>query len=184
MMEPHAVKSVVRAPSSVPGSPISRLAHLLFLGCFLMTFFFPTIAGAGDVSGGLPQGDMGAATIKMLGALLLVLGIIIGLFYLAKRLRWGRLSFNRYPAMRMIGTLSLAPKRSVAMVEVCGQWLVLGVGSETVTLLCRLDNPPVLESSGKLESGNSSGFQSLLRKKIWSKSSTQGETGEINEKSC
>jgi len=163
---------------------MSCFVHLLFFGCFLMNFFFPTIAGAGDGSGGLPQGDLGAATLKMLGALLLVLAIIIGLFYLAKRLRWGRLSFNRYPAMRMISTLSLAPKRSVAMIEVSGHWLVLGVGSESVTLLCELEEPPVLESSGASETGNYSGFQSLLRQTIVRKFPAKGEMGDGNEKSA
>jgi flagellar biosynthetic protein FliO len=163
---------------------MSRFACLIFFGCLSMSFFFPAFAGAEDGSGGLPQGGMGAATVKMLGALLLVLAVIIGLYYVARRLRWGRLSFNRYPAMRMIGSLSLAPKRSVAMVEVCGQWLVLGVGSESVTLLCRLEEPPARESSGASESGNRSGFQSLLRQKILRKSPLQGEMGDMNEKSA
>jgi len=183
MMGTHPVKPLLKTPSSDSGCFMPCFAHLFFVGCFLMSLIFPTIAGAEDGSGGLPQGDLGAATLKMLGALLLVLGIIIGLFYLAKRLRWGGMPLNRYPAMRMIGTLTLAPKRSVAMVEVCGQWLVLGVGSETVNLLCKLEEPPVLESSGALESGNGSLFQSLLRQKIFRKSPVQGKVGEVNGKS-
>ncbi len=182
MMGAHTLKYLLKTPSLLPGRPMSWFVRLLFFGCLSMNFFIPTLAAAGDGTGGLPQGDMGAATLRMLGALLLVVVIIIGLYYLARRLRWGRLSLNRYPAMRMIGSLNLAPKRSVAMVEVCGQWLVLGVGSETVTLLCKLQEPPVSESSGASESGNSSGFQTLLRQKILRRSPVQREMRDRNEK--
>jgi len=183
MMGTHPVKPLLKTRSSDAGYSIPRFAHLFLVGCFLMNLCFPAIAGAGDGSGGLPQGNLETTSFKMLGALLLVLGIILGLFYLAKRLRWGGMSLNRYPAMRMIGTLTLAPKRSVAVVEVCGQWLVLGVGSETVNLLCKLEEPPVPESSGAPESGNGGLFQSLLRQKILRKSPVQGKVGEVNEKS-
>lgn len=137
---------------------------------FLIAFFL--CAGKGRAAGGaevnLPQGDMGLASLKMGAALLLVIGVIFGLYYLSRKIRDGRFSLNRYSAMRVIGSLSLAPKRSIALVEVCDEWLVLGIGTESITLLRRIEDPPVKNSEAITPTGGgtSGSFQSLLRRKI------------------
>ena len=132
-----------------------------------------TGTAAGDAATRFPEGNMGMASLKMGAALLLVIGLIFGLYYLSRKIRDGRFSLNRYPAMRVIGSLSLAPKRSIALVEVCGEWLVLGVGAESITLLRRIETPP-LDGNGAVSgtAGNNGSFQSFLRRKI--KRSTTG----------
>lgn len=123
-----------------------------------------------------PQGNMGMASLKMGAALLLVIGVIFGLYYLSKRIRDSRFSLNKYSTMRVIGSLSLAPKRSIALVEVCGEWLVLGIGMESVTLLRRIEAPPVNDNETMSTTGGTVGsFQSLLRRKI--KRPTTGNSG-------
>jgi flagellar protein FliO/FliZ len=90
--------------------------------------------------------DFGTAALKASGSLLLVVGLIICLLFLVKRLRFGGLPHSGYPRMRLLGRLHLAPKRAIALVEVEDQWLVLGVGTESVSLISRVARPP--ESDG------------------------------------
>jgi flagellar biosynthetic protein FliO len=159
----------------------------LWTGFLTFALFFFTIlpicaaGAAGDGPPTIPDGNMGMASLKMGAALLLVIAMIFALYYLSRKIKDGRFSLNRYPAMRIIGSLSLAPKRSIALVEVCGEWLVLGVGTETITLLRRFEDPPTTNneavSSG---SGTGGGFQSLLRKKIKRSSSVNGSIREKN----
>ena len=110
--------------------------------------------------------DFGSVSLKMAGSLILVLGLIIGLYYLFKRLRPGSLSFNNYPEMRLIGTLNLAPKKSIALIEICDQWLVVGIGAENVTLISKLDRTPDINDTDTLPTGNEGRFHSLLQNRF------------------
>lgn len=106
--------------------------------------------------------DFGMASIKMLGSLIIVLGLIIGLFVLLTRLRVNSLSVSRFPNMRVIRNLNLGPKRSVALIEICDQWLLLGIGTESVNLIKEIPRPSG-EESEILEQNGTRGFHSLLR---------------------
>jgi len=86
-------------------------------------------------------GELGNITLKMVGSLVFIIGLILLFVYLLKRFRLGPLSLNRSPVFRLLGSLNLAPKRSIALVEIHNQWLVLGVGTERVTLLSKMDRP-------------------------------------------
>lgn len=109
--------------------------------------------------------EFGSATIKMIGYLVLIVGLIICLAYGLKRFRPGGLSRGRSPVMKLIGTLNLAPKRAVALIEVCDQWLLIGVGTESVNLISKVESPPTGESTGSVDAGGEKGFQSVLRNK-------------------
>ncbi|MFH1491512.1 MAG: flagellar biosynthetic protein FliO [Pseudomonadota bacterium] len=123
-------------------------------------------------------GDFGAASIKMVGSLMLILGLIIGLFYLLKRFRLNAFSMGKNPMMRHIGTLSLAPKRSLALVEICGQWLVVGIGADNITLISRVDAP---SETGQFENHPDAGrhaFHTLLREKAHGILRGRGKNGK------
>ena len=107
--------------------------------------------------------DFAAVSIKMAGSLVLILGIIIVLFYLFKRLRLGPLSHNKFPEMRILGTLSLAPKRAIALIEVCDQWLIVGIGTENVTLISKLVRPTEVFNSGDEIPSKERRFRSILQ---------------------
>jgi flagellar protein FliO/FliZ len=87
--------------------------------------------------------EFGATSVKMLGSLMIVLGMILIFFYLAKRLKLrSGLRSGEIPEMRLIETLNLAPKRGLALVEFSGQWLIVGIGAESVSLIAQMDRPP------------------------------------------
>ena len=93
--------------------------------------------------------------LKMIGILILCVGAIFALLYLIRRFQSRYMNFGGYPQIRLIHSVTVAPKRSVVIVEIADKWLVLGVGSESVTLLKELDPPeqPIGPPEGHL-SGN------------------------------
>ena len=113
----------------------------------------------------LGQGLIDAASFTSIritaGAI--ILGLIICLFYLLKRLRLSTLSGNIIPHMRIVGTLSLAPRRRITLVEICDQWLLLGIGSESVTLVSKLDRPTETPHPCSEKERTGGGFHALLQ---------------------
>lgn len=96
----------------------------------------------------------------MVTSLVVILGCIIVLFFLLKRFRFNPLTNGKIPVMRVIGTLNIAPKRAITLVEINGEWLLVGVGTENVTLISKLERPPeagtpdfgISEKDGKFRS--------------------------------
>jgi flagellar protein FliO/FliZ len=100
----------------------------------------PAIAcAAGGKSG---EGEsMTAAVFQMMASLALVLGIIYLLYYVFNR--WFKgigVGKTRSGHIRVVETRYLAPKRSLMIVEVGGEYLLLGNGSEGVQLIKKLEN--------------------------------------------
>ncbi|MBN1627566.1 MAG: flagellar biosynthetic protein FliO [Deltaproteobacteria bacterium] len=105
---------------------------------------------------------LGIMSIKMLLALIIMLGLIFALVYVLKRLKIGTLSGGGSHSMRLLGYLSLAPKKGIALVEVCDQWIVIGVGSDTVNLISRVERPACDAAPDVGYGGGGSAFQSIL----------------------
>jgi flagellar biosynthetic protein FliO len=134
-----------------------------------MTFFLATAAAFadGDPLKDQPTGkeEMTTAALKMLGSLILVIGLIVTLFYLARKVR-GRVGGpGRTARIQLIETLTIAPRRWVALVEVLDQWLILGVGPEEVRLLTQLRRPLEGETMERCP-GTHDGFQSILKRSV------------------
>ena len=101
-------------------------------------------------------------SFKMILSLIIIVVLIISFFFVLKKFRLGSIYNNRFPVMRTIGTLSLAPKRAIALVEVCKQYFIIGIGAENVSLISKLEfspDNPLLDSSDKQVERR---FQNLL----------------------
>lgn len=108
--------------------------------------------------------DLNIISFKMALAFLIIFILMLFFFFILKRMKMGNVYNNRYPVMKNIGTLALAPKRSIALIEVCDQWLLVGIGTENLTLISRLEKPSdgdTIESQKIQEPGR---FDSLLEK--------------------
>ncbi len=107
--------------------------------------------------------ELGTISLRMVGSLVAVLGLILLLFYAAKRLRLRSSSAGSHiPQMRLLGTLSLAPKRTLALVEFSDQWLIVGVGAESVSLISKMDRPAAAEQDHAPSERKGKNFQELL----------------------
>lgn len=98
---------------------------------------------AKDPAAGAGPPDFGRALIKMGSGLALVLGLLAALAYGAKRVLSNGTAARSGPGIRVVARHGLGPKVSVAVVEVGGETLVLGVTPGEVQLLSRVEDGPV-----------------------------------------
>lgn len=103
-----------------------------------------SIAQASGVDAGVSAGP-GAASglLQMIMSLLIVLAIIAAIAWSIKRL--GGLRGHSNATVQIIGAGSVGPRERVVLVEVAGQWLVLGVAQGNVNLLATMapqERPP------------------------------------------
>lgn len=122
--------------------------------------------------------DLGLVSLKMLTSLILIIVSILLLFFILKKVRLGTLYNNRLPVMRVLGTLNLAPKRAIALVEICDQWLIIGIGAESVTLISKLDHPPGKNLSEADISSGEGKFHAFL-KNIGQRQNNSGLTDKM-----
>lgn len=79
---------------------------------------------------------------NMLGGLIIVLGLIFLLAYLVKRLK---LVPTSHGVLKTLAVTPLGQREKMVLVEVGGQQYLLGVTSQQVTLIDKLDNPIKVE---------------------------------------
>ena len=82
--------------------------------------------------------DLLPASLKVFGSLAVVLGIVLVLYVLARKGMGGLLPAAKSGAIRIVETRHLGAKKSLCLVEVRGEELLLGVGGERIELLSRL----------------------------------------------
>jgi flagellar protein FliO/FliZ len=132
------------------------------------SLLFPAGAGAAGAVGGP---ELAGGIAQMVGSLILVIGIILILYYLAGRFmkvpQGG--SFHHY--IRVVETRHLAPKKSLVLVEVGGEYLLLSNSGEGVNFIKQVE---MLEEIEVLdERGYATLIPVQLRKKL------MAFTGEI-----
>ena len=80
--------------------------------------------------------------LKMIFALAIVLGLLIGGMYFVKRfLQQASPSANNQALINIISTKYLGPKSSIILVEVLDQIIVVGISGQQMTTLACIDDP-------------------------------------------
>jgi len=114
-----------------------------------LLLFIPISAVAGEGEGGF---SFAASLAQMLGALAVVLGLIYLITHLSRRwLKVGLGHTGRQSYIRVVETRHMAPKKSLLLVEVGGEYLLLSNSSEGISLIKQIDmleEIEVLEVSG------------------------------------
>jgi flagellar protein FliO/FliZ len=78
------------------------------------------------------------ASLKLIGALTIVLGLVLLLYYCSRK-GFGFLPGQKTGAIKVIEARHLMPKKSLFLVEVRGREMLLGVGVDRIELLSQLD---------------------------------------------
>ncbi len=87
--------------------------------------------------------DLTLAAVKMVLSLAVVLAVVLGLYRLARKTMP---SVNgKGKLIQVLENQCLGVKKSIAMVQVPGAVLVLGLSSDNVQLLTRLDDPDMVQ---------------------------------------
>lgn len=88
--------------------------------------------------------DLTLATIKMVVSLVLVLGLLWGLYLLTRK----KMSAGHKSApggmIQILENRYLGVKKSITLVQVPGSVLVVGVSADKLNLLSRIDDPEIL----------------------------------------
>ena len=123
-----------------------------------------------------PDINMLSFTLSIAFFIVFVL-LVVFLFFL-KRIKGGPLNVRRNQIMKNLATLSLGPKRSIALVEVCDEWILLGVGAENVSLISKIEKPSDLS---QFESTAGNGFDSFLSRAGLAGISLKKKSSDKNE---
>ncbi len=101
----------------------------------------PALAAAADQAGPADMAPgIGTSVVKMLIGLSLVLALMVFLYWLMRRFLPGGAALGG-GRIRILGRLALGARKSVTLIEVAGQVLVLGVGNDSISLLDKVDDP-------------------------------------------
>ena len=96
----------------------------------------PATALAAEALPGSEAPDLLTAGLKMVAALAVLIGGLLLALYLIRRLAAARSGFlGGHELIRIIATRALAPKKYIALVEVGGSVLTLGVTNEQIACL-------------------------------------------------
>ena len=103
--------------------------------------------------------DLLSASLKMTYTLILVLGLMFVVFYFFKKFGLKNSVFGgEGKPIKVLSTGFLAPRKSIALVEVAGDILVLGIAHDRISLLGNVQDPEKIEqiksSLHKKGSGN------------------------------
>lgn len=88
--------------------------------------------------------DLTMATIKMVASLILVLGLLWGIYILTRRKMAAGNHSTRGEMIQLLENRHLGLKKSIALVRVPGACLVLGVSADRINLLNRIEDPEIL----------------------------------------
>ena len=125
----------------------------------------PEPKSAGHLEDTRQTPSLAIASAKALGALAVVLGLLMLLAAALKKLGLSGQSPQGEGLIKVLDTKMLAPKKYVAVVDIAGQALAVGVSDQQITLLTKLEPHQRLEALAQ-KSTTSSRFQSLLSKAV------------------
>lgn len=86
-----------------------------------------------------------ATLIKMLVFLLLMAGGAIGVLYLLKRVGPSTGHASSRQLINVLSTRPIAPKKSVALIQVPGTVLVVGITGDNLTLLTKIEDRELVD---------------------------------------
>ena len=130
---------------------------------------------AAPLTGGAATFSLAASIFKAIGALALILGLMLLMARLFRKLGSGIGVMGQNTLINVLETRMLGSKKQVSVIEVGGEVLVLGVTDQQINLLSRLDDPsrllrPATTATAKPAANGrirrDSGFAALLDKAL------------------
>ncbi len=101
-----------------------------------------------------------ATLIKMLVFLLLMAGGAVGVLYMLKRVTPSTGNASGRQLINVLSSRPIAPKKSVALIQVPGTVLVVGITGDNLTLLTKIEDRELIDELSRQPSQPS--FSSLL----------------------
>jgi flagellar protein FliO/FliZ len=108
--------------------------------------------------------DAISITLQMLMALAIVLGGLLVVFYLLKRFLRRESGGSGNPLIRVIASQYLGIKKNIALVEVAGTVLVIGVSNDNISLLTKIEDQGALDAIRQQSSRLTPSFSEHLQR--------------------
>ena len=97
--------------------------------------------------------------------LLVVLGLLLLVLWLIRRYSSHQGPGGQQGIIRMVASMYVAPKERIALVDVLGEKLLIGITTQQISFLARIEDDKDLCGSQKTETTGGF-FKALLRRKI------------------
>jgi len=124
-----------------------------FLPAFPMIAFMPVSAVAAGSAGDTGGFSLVSSFIQMAASLAVVIGVILLFHYASRRwLKGGMAGSSRPGYIRVVENRYLAPKKSLMLVEVGGEYMLLGSCGDTINLIKQIDMIEEVEVIGEVAS--------------------------------
>jgi len=108
--------------------------------------------------------DVVSSALQMMTALGIVLGGLLVVFYLFKRYLKRDAGSGQGQLIRVIANQYIGIKKNIALVEVPGAVLVIGVSNERISLLTKIEDKEHLESLRQQFTGITPSFSDHLQR--------------------
>ena len=108
--------------------------------------------------------DVLSIALQMLTALGIVLGGLLIIFYLVKRFLKRDVSGSKEQFIRVIANHYIGLKKNIALVEVPGAILVVGVSNDNISLLTKIEDQTVLDGIRQDRSQTTPSFSDHLQR--------------------
>jgi flagellar protein FliO/FliZ len=110
------------------------------------------------------QPDLWGAGIKTLAMLCIVIGILILVLFLVKRFLFLREGPWQGQLIRVLSSYHVTPKERIALIDVAGEKMVIGITPGNITCLAKIDKPEALAQIERVKplGRGSGGFRKVL----------------------
>jgi len=108
--------------------------------------------------------DLVSGAFQMLTALGIVLGGLLLIFYFMKRFLTRDGGGTNGQLIQVIASQYIGAKKSIALVQVPGAILVIGVSNDNISMLTKIEDPANIEAIQQEASGMSSSFSDHLQR--------------------
>ena len=90
--------------------------------------------------------DLISTSVKMFTVLVILVGGLLIIFYYAKRKIGSQTRGSKGRLIKILGNTYIGVKKQIALVEIPGAVLVLGVSNDNISLLAKIDDDETLEN--------------------------------------
>jgi len=133
-----------------------------------------------DLGVGSAAPDASSVAFKFAGALGVILSLILGALVFFKKVAPSAVSRfgGNGSIVRTLHKTTLAPKKSLAVVEVAGEVLVLGISGQNIAMLTKIENADALERVRASSASSESSFVEQLSKMMGNAGGDSGAKGK------
>lgn len=120
--------------------------------------------------------ELWGTMLRSFGMLLVVLAILLLVLWLIRRYASQKGAGGQQGVMRMVASMYVAPKERIALVDVLGEKILIGITAQQISFLARIEDEKDLCGSQKAAAPGGF-FKTLLKRKL----QTEEERNEMTK---